>query len=232
MQGYAVYFLAAVLPAVILMFYIFQKDKVEKEPVGLLLRLIFGGVLAALASVFLETIGIDILNEMISPLEPAYVIFLAFTVVATAEEFTKFFFMKLMTWRHPAFNYRFDGTVYAVFTSLGFAAYENIGYVFGYGIQVAPARAILSIPGHMSFAVFMGYYYGRAKLAYDLGRRGDAFRLQVMGLLIAILLHGFYDACAMMQTSASSLVFLVFIVLLDIRMLRTVSREARTDRRV
>lgn len=226
---YAIYFFAAVFPAAFLMRYIYLKDKVEQEPTGLLIRLIFAGVIAALGAVVLEEIGTNILRLVISPYDPVYVIFFAFTVVATAEELMKFICMKRVTWRNPNFNYRFDGTVYAVFTSLGFAAFENIGYVFGYGLGVAPARAILAIPGHMSFAVFMGYFYGRAKLAYDCGDDGKALSNQLMGLLVAILLHGFYDSCAMLGTELSSIVFLVFIVVVDIMMVRTIRREARTD---
>lgn len=73
-------------------------------------------------------------------------------------------FLHARTWRNPNFNYRFDGIVYAVFVSLGFAAFENIQYVLHYGLSVALPRAIFAVPGHMSFAVFMGLFYGRAKL--------------------------------------------------------------------
>ena len=46
----------------------------------------------------------------------------------------------VFAWRDPNFNYRFDGIVYAVFVSLGFAAFENISYVVGYGLTTAVAR--------------------------------------------------------------------------------------------
>ncbi len=95
--------------------------------------------------------------------QPAYTILLAFLVVAVVEEGTKFVFLKLRTWRDPNFNFRFDGIVYAVFVSLGFAAFENINYVLGYGLTVALPRAVLAIPAHMGFAVFMGLFYGRGK---------------------------------------------------------------------
>ena len=226
---YGIYVLAAVLPAVILMRYIYLKDKVEQEPTGLLIRLIIAGVISALGAVILEEIGTNVLGMVVSPYDPLYVVFLAFAVVAFAEELMKVICMKKVTWRNPNFNYRFDGTVYAVFTSLGFAAFENIGYVFGYGLGVAPARAILAIPGHMSFAVFMGYFYGRAKLCYDCGDDAGAFRNQVLALVVAIFLHGFYDACALSGSEAASLLFIVFIVIVDIAMIRTVKREANTD---
>ena len=166
---FVIYIMAAILPALLLLVYIYNQDTVDKEPPNLLFNLLLMGVVAALASIVLEQIGTTILNSFVSPENPAYVIFLAFLVVAVVEEGTKFYLLHRRTWKNPNFNYRFDAIVYAVFVSLGFAAFENIGYVFGYGITVAPARALLAIPGHMSFAVFMGSLYGRAKLVFAYG---------------------------------------------------------------
>ena len=46
--------IAALFPALFLMRVIYRQDKIEKEPGGLLLSLIFMGVLAALAASVLE----------------------------------------------------------------------------------------------------------------------------------------------------------------------------------
>ena len=121
----------------------------EKEPPGLLFSLILMGFAAALAATVLEELGESVLSAFLDPSSPAYTIALAFLVVAVVEEGGKLFFLKQRTWRDPNFNYRFDGVVYAVFVSLGFAALENINYVFGYGLQVAVPRALLAIPAHM-----------------------------------------------------------------------------------
>ncbi|MBR0313176.1 MAG: PrsW family intramembrane metalloprotease, partial [Oscillospiraceae bacterium] len=165
-----IYLAAALLPAIFLLRYIYRHDTIEKEPVGLLLSLLVMGCLSALSSMVLEAVGERLLGILVSPDSRLYVIALAFLVVAAVEEGTKLFFLKLRSWNHPAFNYRFDGVVYAVFVSLGFAALENVQYVAIYGLSVALPRALLAIPGHMSFAVFMGVYYSRAKY---LAVRGD-----------------------------------------------------------
>ena len=166
----AVYILAAVLPAIILLRYIYKHDTVEKEPPGLLLTLLFMGVLAALCATVLEAIFQTVLDLLVDPGSPVYTILLAFLVVAVVEEGTKFWLLKRRTWYHPAFNYRFDGIVYAVFVSLGFAAYENITYVLRYGLSVALPRALLAVPGHAAFAVVMGAFYGRARLREGWGK--------------------------------------------------------------
>ncbi len=224
-----VYVAAAVLPAALLLAYIYKKDTIEKEPTRLLGRLVLGGVGAALASIVIEGIGQRILNSTVSANSPLYVIILAFLVVAVAEEGTKFFFLKRLSWNNPDFDYLFDGVVYAVFVSLGFAAFENLGYVFGYGLTVAPSRALLAIPGHMSFAVYMGYFYGRAK---DFDYRGlDQHRRFYLwtAYITAVFLHGFYDTCAMKGTTASTIIFLVFVVIMFISVFRLVKKESQMD---
>ena len=229
MSVLALYVLAAVLPAVFLMRYIYRKDTAEKEPPSLLLSLVFMGVLAALAAMVLERIGEGILNRTVSQYSRWYVILLAFLVVGAAEEGCKLFFLKRRSWWDPNFNYRFDGVVYAVFVSLGFAAFENVLYVFRYGLSVVLPRALLAIPGHMGFAVFMGCFYGRAKLCEgygdEAGKQGNLF----LGWLSATVLHGIYDSCAMIGSGAATVAFLVFVVLMYLVVLRRIDRESRTD---
>ena len=225
----AVYILAAVLPAIVLLRYIYKHDTVEKEPPGLLLTLLFMGVLAALCATVLEAVFQTVLDLLVDPGSPAYTILLAFLVVAAVEEGTKFWLLKRRTWYHPAFNYRFDGIVYAVFVSLGFAAYENITYVLHYGLSVALPRALLAVPGHAAFAVVMGAFYGRAKLREGWGDLVGARRDLRTGYLCAVFLHGFYDTCAMIGTGTSTVVFLVFVALMFLGIFRLVKKESATD---
>lgn len=228
----AIYALAAILPAAFLMRYIYRQDEAEPEPAGLLGSLILQGVLAALASIVLEAIGQTALNALVDPGSPIYTVLLAFLVVAAVEEGTKLFFLKRRTWYDPNFNYRFDGVVYAVFVSLGFAAFENVKYVMSYGLSVAIPRALLSVPGHMGFAVFMGALYGRAKLRFDYGDKTGCQRNLTCGYLLAVFLHGFYDTCAMTGTQAATVAFLIFVAAMYIIVFHLIKREARTDRPV
>ncbi len=224
-----IYIAAAVIPAIFLLVYIYNHDTVEKEPAPLLIKLFFMGALATLISMVLEEIGESILNHFISQSNPLYVLFLAFLVVGIVEEGSKFFLMSRMTWNDPNFNYRFDAIVYSACVSLGFAAFENIGYVFSYGLTVAPTRAVLAIPGHLSFSVFMGYFYGRAKLASDSGNSAGAALNKVLALASSVFLHGFYDSCAMKSTSQSTVIFLIFVVIMFFAVFRLVRHESRTD---
>lgn len=229
MTTIAIFIAAAIGPAAVLMYYVYKKDTVEKEPLDLLGKLILGGCLAAVLSGILEQFAISVLDSLVDPSHPFYIILLAFLVVAVIEEGTKYFFLRRRTWNNLHFNYCFDGIVYAVFVSLGFAALENIGYVAGFGLSVAPARAILAIPAHMGFSVFMGYFYGRAKRLQLYGENGKSRRERVFGYLMAVFLHGFYDACAMTGTELASMIFFGFVVIMDIAVIYTIRRGSKED---
>ena len=223
------YVFAAVLPAAVLLIYVYSKDRVEREPPGLLASLLWQGVKAALAAIVLEIIGQLILDRFIKTGTLLHTILLAFLVVAAVEEGTKYYFLKRRTWNDPNFNYRFDAIVYAVFVSLGFAAFENIQYIFAYGLSVALPRALLSIPGHMAFGVYMGVYYGRARFRESYGYHSAAKIDRIFGYLAATMLHGFYDACAMIGTTAAAVIFILFVVITYSNMFRRLRKEAVRD---
>lgn len=179
---------AALLPAVILLIYIYKKDRVEKEPAGLIFSLLLFGALVGMPVALVETfIDSTVLrntifydawyrNSMTGEIiwsKGAY-IFYAFIEnffgVALIEEFGKRSVMRLLTHNNPNFNSLFDGVVYGVCAALGFAALENVTYVLANarsggmsaGLDVALMRAFLSVPSHMFFGIIMGYHYSYA----------------------------------------------------------------------
>ncbi len=224
-----IYILAAVLPAVFLMGYIYKRDKVEKEPVGLLLSLLLMGIPAAIVSIVLEIVGEAVLDKTVDSELTSYTLIMAFVVVSAVEEGAKLFFLKLRTWKNPHFNYKFDGVVYSVFVSLGFAAVENIGYVFSNGLYVAFIRAITAVPAHMGFAVFMGLFYARAKLFEKRGQKGAKTANMIAAYIMPVLLHGFYDACAMIGNVIATILFILFVIAMYIIVIWVIKQEAKTD---
>ena len=225
-----IYVTAALVPAFFLMRYIYVHDTIEKEPPLLLLNLVLRGVLAALAASMLEMIGQALLGSLVPASSPNYVFYFAFLVVAATEEGMKYLFLYRKTWRDPNFNCRFDGIVYAAFVSLGFAGFENILYVFQYGLSVALPRAILAIPGHLGFSVFMGFFYSRAKRRYDMGHFTTGRIHLLLAYLAPVFLHGVYDSCCMLGSSMSTVVFLLFVAAMYFIVIRLIKRESRTDR--
>ncbi len=110
-------------------------------------------------------------------------------MVALIEEFSKFIFVRWVLYPNKHFNEPFDGIVYAVSVSLGFAGLENILYVMNSdnGVAVGVLRMFTAVPAHATFAVLMGYFLGRAK-----HEQGKSY-LAWYGLGAATLFHGAYD---------------------------------------
>ena len=218
---------AALLPAALLLLYIYRKDRIEHEPGRLLGKLFLFGVISAIPAIILETVLGAIIDRTFSG--TLHTLVSNFIGIALVEEGCKMFCLKKGSWRNPAFDYRFDGIVYAVFVSLGFAAIENVLYVVSYGMSVAISRAIFSIPGHMAFGVFMGAYYSEAKALACAGDMARSKTKLYRALNVPVLLHGAYDFCASMSSHVLTIVFFVLVVLLDVGMIRMVRRRAASD---
>ncbi len=220
---------AAVIPALFLLSYVYRQDKVEREPSQLLLSLVLQGIFATAIAKVLERLGLFAVNALARQGTLLYSALLYFGVVAFAEEGAKYALLKRRTWGIPDFNCRFDGVVYAVFVSLGFALWENIAYVFAYGIGTAMIRAVTAIPGHACFGVYMGCWYGQA---YDAFRRGDDARsrgCRRMALLLPAVLHGAYDFLADVTERVSPWYFLIFVGVMFFLTFRLVHRLSDSD---
>jgi len=226
------YLVIAIFPAIFFMIYIYRNDDKEKEPPLLLLKCIIGGLLSVPIAIILEMIAeavvIYLLENVVSATRVNYGVLTAI-FVGLIEEGAKFFFLYIFTWKDKEFNYRFDGIVYAVFVSLGFAALENVFYVFNYGTGVALQRALLTIPGHMSFAVYMGLYYGHAKVS-EAVNNPDAKALNLKAAYaFAVLLHTIFDATLMVESDIGLIIFFIFVIILDIVVYRTIRFESKND---
>ena len=204
--------LAALVPAVILFVRIYQLDRIEKEPRRLLGILLLSGALLALPAAGIQLLASRTLGSALNRRSAAYLLLDNFLVVAVSEEVCKIVPVCLAAWKHPAFDYRFDAVVYCVFSALGFAALENILYVMQYGLSVAVSRALLSVPGHFFFAVYMGIYLGEAKRAE---REGEGFlrdRFLRESILVPVLLHGFWDFSLSVDSLWMTAAFYAFVL--------------------
>lgn len=223
---------SALLPALLLMRWVYRQDTVEKEPKDLLWKLALRGALMCIPAAVLEGTLIPFMSRF-APEGSLFNSFLqTFLVVAVAEEGCKYFMLRRATWDDPNFNYRFDGIVYAVFVSLGFAALENVVYVLQYGPGVILSRGILSIPGHCTFGIFMGLFYANSKQA-DLYNSGLGHRRnQWLAFFVPVLLHGYYDFCLMSGNTFLAGSFWLFVVVMDVVAIRVVRWQAQNDRKL
>ena len=221
--------IAAVLPAAYLMLRVYRADRLEREPPRLLIGLVLLGMISTGLAGTAEQLGDRILSFFLEEDSVLYHALFFFLVVGPAEEGFKYAVLRWRTWRHPEFNCQYDGVVYAVFVSLGFALWENIGYVLQYGMQTALARALTAVPGHACFGVFMGVWYGVAKRWELYGEEQRSKRARKLCLIIPMLLHGCYDFIATLEAEGFVLVFLAFVIAMFIAALHIVRRVSRHD---
>ncbi len=219
----------AVVPGAILMYLVYRQDRVEKESPKLLAKLFIFGALTVISAMILELIGGAIVNRLLGDTEYPFIFCYFFLVVGLAEELGKFVVLKLATWKNPEFNYHFDAIVYAVFTGMGFAIVENVMYVFTNGIATGLMRAVTALPGHLTFAVFMGHFYGQAKYCEANGdEKGKRLNL-FLSLVVPVAVHGMYDTLASLNIKAGAVIFIAFIILMDILAYRRVKKNAAGD---
>lgn len=191
-------FVGAVAPAAVLLSFVYMRDACGRKPLRLVLKVYFLSFFLVIPAALLELGLLAAVGMSSWPDEPAplaVTALLAVGLVGLVEEGGKFLSLRWLVFRHSEFNTPYDGILYAVAVSLGFATAENLFYVLGASgtgamVTVIILRALFSVPGHALWGIMMGVYVGRAKFESDDSTRT---RLLLTGLLVAILAHGLYD---------------------------------------
>jgi RsiW-degrading membrane proteinase PrsW (M82 family) len=176
--------IASIAPAVIIMYIIYRHDTV-KEPLSMLVKAFFGGVLSIAITLIITypILGIELNSGAMKSF------FDAFFKAGIPEEFSKWLIFYWLIRKAKDFDQYYDGILYAIFISMGFALVENIMYVFENGMTTAIVRSIISVPGHMLFAIPMGYFLSISRFESGTSARFHVF----LSLAIPILLHGTFD---------------------------------------
>lgn len=206
----------AVAPGIAIALLIYWLDRRDREPVRLLIRSFLLGVLCTSFPLLIEGLAARLEWEKGNILTTAL---FAFGVIGLSEELGKYLVLRYFAYPKTAFNEPFDGIVYSVMISMGFATAENIAYVMQYGINTGLLRMFTSVPAHAAFAVLMGYYVGLAKFIPQHRKT-----LLFTGLFWAVVFHGAYDFFLLLNDSvflvAASLLCLYIAVRLSIRAIK------------
>ena len=204
---------AALLPAILLWTYIWRKDQ-KKEPFAWLAKATIYGIIICFPVAIVE-MGISALlfYPEGNPTTVLGTTANAFLVAAIPEELFKLLALWLVLRKNPYFDEHFDGIVYAVCVGLGFAAFENVLYLFDNienWMSVAFVRSLMAVPGHYAFAILMGYYYSKHHFV-DHSRKTAA-----LIIIAPVLAHGLYDALlmtSMVNVVLGGICFIITIVL-------------------
>ena len=226
MKEVCIMLFVALLPVAVLLFYIYGKDRVKPEPVGQLVKAFGLGVVSIFVSLAIS-LPLGMLGlfpgEAQTFLDSVKISFLG---AAFPEEVAKFAMLWLALRNNRWFDEKMDGIVYAVCVSMGFAALENVMYVFQNEefVTVAILRAFTALPGHFCFGILMGYYFSLARF-YHYGSR----RNMLLALVAPIVAHGIYDSLLFaMSVSSSALVSVVLMVVLVFFCFKLWSRSSRS----
>lgn len=233
--------LLAIIPVILLCVFVFARDK-RKEPIKTVFFTLFLGCLSVIPVIIVELL----LDQFFPTDENSLVYFIlnrdfisvfvnVLVGIALVEEFFKWLVIMKTSYFKSVMDEIYDGIVYGTFASLGFALVENILYVisyanqFGlsYGFEIGLKRGLISIPGHASFGIMMGFFLGYAKLWKVRRNSGKTSLFMILSLVVPILLHTVYDS--LLMYNAHVVLFYLFIISLYITCFILVFKISKDD---
>ena len=190
--------LGSVAPIAAIVAWTWRRDRLPEPPRVVLLTFVLGGI-ATIPILVAEWGMMAMLGLNGMPESLVQAVLMSFLVAALVEEAFKLVVLTRYSATHSAFDEPYDGIVYGVAASLGFACVENVMYVFGAnqagfaaGATVAAARTLTAVPLHTCCGALMGVCIGISRSKSGSARRGWV----AVGFLVAIALHGIYDTFA------------------------------------
>lgn len=219
---------AALVPVFFLFRYVNKKDSARPEPrIQVVLAFVLGVMSAFLAFMLSWFLGeFEFYSDSVVSMFDAFRVSLF--GAALPEEVAKFFFFWLLVRKNKYFDERMDGIVYASCVSLGFAAIENVLYLmnnYDSWVSVGIARALFSVPGHLYFGVFMGYYYSLVHFSNNPSRFNVA-----MVLVAPIFAHTVFDTIlfSMNENVVLSIVLVISFFILCVLMRKRALDKMKT----
>jgi RsiW-degrading membrane proteinase PrsW (M82 family) len=215
----------ALTPVLIIILFVYFQDKYSREPTLTLFVAFLLGILSVIPAALIENIYEWTINLKASENILVTIIY-AFIGVGLTEEFCKFIFLRWYIYKNKNFTEPMDGVVYAVMVSMGFAALENLFYVFIFSddpIGTAIARSLTAVPAHACFGVIMGLYFGYARFTFMKKR----VRLLTKAVVFASIAHGIYNVFLFIGCPYCPILSLISLVIFIIISLRIISRFKR-----
>lgn len=208
-------FLTFFPPILWLMFYL-REDR-HPEPKLLLLLTFVGGM----ASVVLAIVGECVFAQLAGggscrqginyTAENIITLFLA---IAFIEEYVKYLVVKFLVLRKKDFDEPVDAMIYLITAALGFAAVENVLFVFPLfhdnlrlGLEITTNRFLGANLLHALSSAIVGFFLARAWFS------PHRHHFVALGIIIASLLHAFFNYLILVRDSLSQGTLYVFLLL-------------------
>lgn len=133
-----------------------------------------------------------------------------FILVAPIEETLKYIIVRVAAGRRLKLTHPREGCLLAACSALGFATFENYGYMQQFGAQVLQVRGWLCSIGHMLWSAVWGYYLALAWMG-----RAPRTAAIAEGLIFASLAHGVYNfLCGLVPGTLGLLIPIAAVVAL------------------
>lgn len=179
-------FLLAIAPAAFWLWYFYNKDRYEPEPLSWILMVYVLGIAVTIPVAFIEGVIGEVLPEFL----------IVVMVAPVVEESGKYLVVRKTVYESWEFDEPVDGIIYAAAAGLGFATLENVIYVFSaletslfLALQTGLVRALISVPGHVLFSAMWGYALGKARFLPAEKRPG----VIATGLILAMASHALFN---------------------------------------
>jgi protease PrsW len=215
------YLSLALTPIFIIILYVYFQDKYAKEPKLTLFITFLLGIVAVIPAALIE-MGYELFFNFKEGITIWITVLYSFFGVAFTEEFCKFLFLRWYIYKNKNFKEPMDAVVYSVFLSMGFAALENVFYVFFSDdpISTAIARSFTAVPAHATFGVIMGLYMGLARFTFTHKR----VKYLWSSIIFASLAHGLYNLFLFFECMWCPLISILVLIILCIISLKIISR--------
>ena len=202
----------ALIPVLILGWWIYRKDSARPEPLNKLFQAFFYGV----GSTFVTVVIVALLGfsglVVREPGSFADAAKLSLFGAAFPEETAKLLMLWLFLRKNRFYDEYFDGIVYAACVGLGFAGAENILYVLQSEnwMLTGVIRGLTAVPAHFAMGCAMGYFYSKRHF-------GDRSTITAVCILaVPILIHWTWDALAFSEGIYPAMSVVIDIALLGL----------------
>ena len=199
---------AAILPALVIIFYVYKQD-LFPEPKNIVFKtFIFGCSI----TIFLNLVLTDVDNFAQKYFEgETFNFFDSFIRAAFLEEISKMIIIIFFCAKKDEFDEPMDGLVYGTAASLGFATYENINYVLYFynepSFEIATIRAYTAVPMHALCGIMMGFL-----ITQSIFEKKHNYLNLVLALLIPVGIHGLYNFSLLSSTISKEIAYLILLI--------------------
>ena len=214
-MNYPLFIIFGLVPSLAWLAFYLRKDS-HPEPNRMIVKVFIWGMLATI-----PVLGIELALKFFVELLPisrdlAFILYIFFGI-ALVEEVFKFLVVRWHVYKSSALDEPVDLMLYMIIAALGFAGLENILVLFGLG-DIAPVSHIATLAVfrflgatflHALASGLFGYFLAMGQASHK-----HHTSSLVLGLVLATLLHGFFNFTIMKSVGAEKILIplVLFII--------------------